>query len=242
MTRNKCKPLLGLLTLMTVSTFAQQGEGYSIYDSTVISAKSMPQQNEFWNNTYNFPAKPRNMWEVGVTVGNMAVSGDVSTKIPSLGFGAHVRKAMGYVFSLRLQYINAQAEGMNWSGSQNYAKNSAWMQNFNGRPGNLPTGKGYNALVRNEGGALGTTNGGPASSAQSVFYNYKSHLQDLSLQGIITLNNVRFHKQKSGMVIYGGGGIGFTWYNAKVNALDASGNNYAALFQSQLPSSGVYKN
>ena len=125
MTRNKCKPLLGLLTLMTVSTFAQQGEGYSIYDSTVISAKSMPQQNEFWNNTYNFPAKPRNMWEVGLSLGNMAISGDVSTKIPSLGFGAHIRKAMGYVFSLRLQYINAQAEGINWNGSQNYAKNSA---------------------------------------------------------------------------------------------------------------------
>ncbi len=246
MTSKKCKLLVGLLSLMTVTTFAQQGEGYSIFDSSVISAKSMPQQNEFWNNTYNFPAKPRNMWELGISLGNTAISGDVSARIPNLGFSAHIRKAMGYVFSLRLQYLNGNAKGLNWNASQNYAKNTAWLGS-NMYPnsyvsGNLPAGKGYNAIVRSNNGVVGGVDGGPTSSVQRVFYNYKTHLQDLSLQGIITLNNIRFHKQKNGIIIYGGAGVGFTWYNAKVNALDASGNNYATLFQSQLSSANVYKN
>ena len=29
----------------------------------------MPQHTEFLNGTYNFPAKPRNQWEVGIKGG-----------------------------------------------------------------------------------------------------------------------------------------------------------------------------
>ena len=58
------------------------------------------------------------------------------------------------------------------------------------------------------------------------------HVQDLGLQGIVTLNNIRFHKQKTGLVIYGGGGIGISWFKTMINALDGSGNNYSALFNS----------
>ncbi|MBK7557273.1 MAG: hypothetical protein IPI54_02715 [Chitinophagaceae bacterium] len=65
-------------------------------------------------------------------------------------------------------------------------------------------------------------------------------MQDLSLQGIVTLNNIRFHKQKTGIVIYGGGGIGLSWFKTMVNALDANGNNYSALFNSL--NSPVYSN
>ena len=89
MASKKYKLLLGLITLMSTATFAQElGRlGYSVYDSSVIPAKRMPQQNEFWNSTYNFPAKPRNMWEIGASVGAMTVSGDVPAKFPTLGFG-----------------------------------------------------------------------------------------------------------------------------------------------------------
>jgi hypothetical protein len=227
MPSKKYKLLLGLITLLTTTTFAQQGagSGYSIYDSTVISPKNMPQQNEFWNNTYNFPAKPRNMWEVGASLGALTISGDVSSKFPTFGFGLHARKAFGYIFSLRLQYVNGTAKGLNWQPTYNYAKNPAWVSSTIG--GNLPAGKGYNALVRNNTGTLTTQTGG---AAQAVYYNYKSHVQDLSLQGIVNLNNVRFHKQKTGFTLYGGAGIGFTAFHTMVNALDASGNPYTALF------------
>ena len=53
--------LLGILSLLSFSVFAQDTGGYyDIYDSSVIPQKGMAQQNEFMNNTYDFPAKPRN--------------------------------------------------------------------------------------------------------------------------------------------------------------------------------------
>ena len=227
MQSKKFKLLLGLITLLTTTTFAQEGEGsgYSIYDSTVISPKNMPQQNEFWNNTYSFPSKPRNMWEVGASVGALTVYGDVSSRFPTLGFAVHARKAFGYIFSLRLQYVNGTAKGMNWQGGFNYAKNPAWNSSTIG--GNLPAGKNYNAVVRDNAGAIITQTGAPA---QRVYYNYKSKVQDLSLQGIVNLNNIRFHKQKTSFTLYGGGGIGFTAFNTMINALDAGGNPYTKLF------------
>lgn len=211
MASKKYKLLLGVITLMTSAAFAQTGSGtgagYSVFDSSVISQKNMPQQNEFWNNTYNFPAKPRNMWEVGVSAGALTVSGDVPAKFPTLGFSAHVRKAFGYIFSLRLQYLNGNAKGMNWQPAANYGNNTPWVA------------AGYIPLRRDDQGNLNT-------NAQNVFYNYKAHVQDLSLEGIFTLNNVRFHKQKTGFNLYGGAGLGFTWYHTKVNAKGADGNPY----------------
>ena len=214
---------------MASAAFAQtggtgSGSGYSIYDSTVIAPKNMPQQNEFWNNTYNFPAKPRNMWEIGVSLGALNVSGDVPSQFPTLGGALHVRKAFGYIFSLRLEYVNGTAKGMQWQPAANYQKNAAWLGTANG--GNI-AGTGYNPIVRNDQGALVPLNGG---TAQTVFYNYKTHVQDLSLQGIVTLNNVRFHKQKTGVTFYGGAGLGITAFHAKVNALGADGNPYTNLF------------
>jgi hypothetical protein len=222
MLSKKYKLLLGLITLMTTTTFAQMGAGYSIFDSSVIPAKSMPQQNEFWNNTYNFPAKPRSMWEIGASVGALTISGDVDAKFPTLGFGLHVRKAFGYIFSLRLQYLNGTAKGLNWQGAGNYGNNAAW--NTAANRGNLPAGADYNALKAGAPG--GTQNGG---NAIPVFYNYKTHVQDLSLQGIVTLNSIRFHKQKTGFVFYGGAGVGFTAYHVMVNALKDN-STYAQLF------------
>lgn len=236
MISKKYKFLLGIFfLLLSTGLSAQVGGRGSVYDSSVIPAKRMPQQNEFWNSSYNFPAKPRNMWEVGVSAGMFSVSGDVAARIPTLGFAAHVRKAFGYVFSLRLQYLNGTAKGLNWLASENYGKNPAWNRN-------LPLAQRYYSPERlNNGTLVYSDRDGHFSQRQDqVYYNYKTHLQDLSLQGIITLNNIRFHKAKTGIVIYGGGGIGASWFNTMINALDANGNNYRALFNSV--QSPVYSN
>ena len=200
MASKKYKLILGLITLIASTTFAQMGTGYSIFDSSVIPAKRQPQQNEFLNNTYNFPAKPRNQLEVGLSLGNIAISGDVDSRMPRLGFEAHVRKALGYVFSLRLQYVNGTPKGLNFQPSYNFQNNTAWKSSY--------------------------------ANGQPVFYNYKTHVQDLGLQGLFSLSNIRFHKQKAGISIYVGGGIGASWYNVKVNALDAGNNPYTTLFSS----------
>ena len=196
---------------MTTGAFAQVGGSGSVYDSAVIPAKRMPQQNEFWNGVGTFPAKPRNMWEVGASIGVFTVSGDVPAKIPVVGFEAHVRKAFGYVFSLRLQYMNATGKGMHWLIAENFAKNGAWTTN-------LPTAVRYGAPTRTPAGPIVSTNG--QRGLDYVYYNYKIKAQDLGLQGIVTLNNIRFHKKKTGFNIYGGAGIGATLYHTKVNAYD----------------------
>ena len=117
---------LGLFTLISLGSFAQQGGDYSIYDSSVISPKGMAQQNEFMNNTYDFPAKPRNQMELGISAGAFTVSGDVRAKFPTIGGAIHIRKALGYLFSLRLQYLYGIGKGLNYVASGNFAKNSAW--------------------------------------------------------------------------------------------------------------------
>src|ERR1700761_310087 len=129
MSSKKYKLLLGILMFMGSSVFAQMDKSYDVKDSSVIPSKRMTQYNEFWNNQYNFPAKPRNMWEVGASLGSFTESSDVSSKLPTLGFEVHVRKALGYLFSLRLQYANGIAEGLNWQAADNYSNNTAWQGN-----------------------------------------------------------------------------------------------------------------
>ncbi len=230
MANKKYKLLLVIMIGLSSAVFAQVGGKGSVYDSSVIPKKRMAQQNEFWNNTYNFPAKPRNQWEVGVSTGLFTVSGDLPAKILTYpNFAVHIRKAFGYIFSLRLQYLNAVGKGQAWAESFNFLKNPAWNTN-------LPVGKRYfspDALINayTTGRTVFTDHAGNISPNQDVvYYNYKVKVQDLSLQGIVTLNNIRFHKRKTGIVIYGGGGIGLSVYKTSVNALDGAGNNYRNLF------------
>jgi outer membrane protein OmpA-like peptidoglycan-associated protein len=202
--------LSGIICLLASASFAQVQTGYDVKDSSLIPASRQPQHNEFLNNAYPFPAKPRNQWEIGVKGGISSVAGDVRSVFPTGGFGLHVRKALGYIFSLRAEYTWNRARGLNFSSSSGYTRDPAW------------TSAGYNPLT------------------DKVFYNYKTTIQDLSIQGVVTLNNVRFHKAKTGFNVYAFGGIGGTIYDTWVNAKDAAGNPYKALFNST--ASGTYSN
>src|SRR5436190_17019898 len=155
--------LTGMLCLLTSYGFSQRvGASYDVKDSSVIPSKRMPQHTEFLNGTYNFPAKPRNQWEIGGKLGAFTISGDVGAQFPTLGWGLHVRKAFGYVFSLRLEYLNGTGKGLSFLPSSNFNKNPAW--------------KAY------------------TPGTDKVYYNYRAKVQDLALEGLITLNNIRFHK------------------------------------------------
>ncbi len=123
--------LTGILLVFLSQSFAQDNtsessSSYDIRDSSLIPAKRIPQHNEFLNNAYPFPAKPRNQWELGVKGGLSTVSGDVRAWLPTFGFGLHVRKALGYTFSLRVEYDYLTAKGLNWQPSYyGYAANAA---------------------------------------------------------------------------------------------------------------------
>jgi len=230
MASKKYALLLAFVALFTATAMGQVKVA-GVYDSSLIPTRRMPQQNEFMNHQYDFPAKPRNQWEVGIKAGYSSVSGDVSTIGFTPGFGLHVRKAFGYVFSLRLEYDYLTGKGLDWLNSLNYGTGgqfgNPWAANYDG-----PI---YGSTYQN--GAAGSPYGiGIYSSKtglpldgvnyQPVFYNYKTTIQDLSLQGVFTLNNIRFHKAKTGINLYAFFGIGGTVYDTKVNALGSNGQSY----------------
>jgi len=219
MASKKYTLLIGLLCLMVSGTFAQTITSYDMRDSSLIPAKRLPQHNEFTQNAYPFPAMPRNQWEVGVKAGLFDVIGDVHSKIFTPGVGVHVRKALGYLFSVRGEYTMGWAKGLNYSPSSGYIHNQAWSGWFG------PPGSAYN----------------PAT--EPVFYNYKTTINELSLQGVFTLNNIRFHRAKSGWNAYVFGGIAGMIYNTKINAFNDESGTYAKYnFASALAIAPTYEN
>ena len=81
------------------------------YSDDVVKDKS---NNEKWRGgTAKFPSKPKDMWELGIHGGYLQYAGDVNTQ-PGYGFGLHVRKSLGYVFSLRGNFIYGVAYGLNY--------------------------------------------------------------------------------------------------------------------------------
>jgi outer membrane protein OmpA-like peptidoglycan-associated protein len=192
--------LAGFLLAFLSQSFAQDNtnessSSYDIRDSSVIPAKRIPQHNEFLNNAYPFPAKPRNQWEIGVSGGMSSISGDVRATLPTFGFGLHARKALGYIFSLRLEYDYLTMKGLNWQPAYyGYAANPQIAQYYN------------------------------SATHTPVFYNYKSTIQELSLQGIFNFNNIRFHTAKTSTSFYAFGGLGIMTYSTAYNLLNDNAN------------------
>lgn len=194
MASKKYLSFIVLLCLFASGTFAQiGGSSYDVQDSSVIPAKRLPQHSEFMANAYPYPALPRNQWELGVKVGSFFIAGDVRSRIPGFGAALHVRKALGYVFSLRGELGMGIAKGLNFSPSGGFKNNPAWDAY---KTAGLPN--------------------------TQVFYNYKTNIYDLTIQGVATLNNIRFHKAKTGFNAYVFGGIGGMIYDAKIDALNGT--------------------
>src|SRR5882672_3622224 len=116
-----------LCLLTTMQSFSQRvGVSYDVKDSSLVPSKRMPQHSEFLSGQYNFPAKPRNQWEIGIKTGLMNVSGDLPSQIAFPSFGIHVRKAFGYVFSIRAEYMYGTGKGRTFNPAENFGKNPAY--------------------------------------------------------------------------------------------------------------------
>jgi outer membrane protein OmpA-like peptidoglycan-associated protein len=192
MENKKYSLFIGILCLLGVVSFAQVGPAkvgtnYNVLDSSFYSTKNLPQFNEFRNNAYPFPPKPRNQWELGIKGGAFTILGDVPSSLTG-GFGVHIRKALGYVFSLRLEYAYGTAKGINWQ-----PRVGGFSQPF--------ASAGYTGVI---------------------YDNYKTKVQDLSLEALISLNNIAFHKAKSNVNIYALVGVGGSISDVKVNALNGT--------------------
>ncbi len=195
-----------------------RGAGYDVLDTALVPSGRMEQHRDFLDNQYDFPARPRSQWEIGISGGLFNVSGDVRTKTPftavnpgqTLGFGVHLRKAWGYIISTRLQYLHGTASGFNWQPATGYwGHANPWM------------GRGY---------ATGTAGQNNAGTVNPVYYNYCTNIDELSLQLMASLNNIKFHKARNKASIYGLVGIGGMLYDTWVDALNSRGNTYTAGF------------
>lgn len=189
------------------STTSDDLDSAARYDK--IPRRRMDQQAAFEAQISNFPARPRNMWEIGISGGIVQVSGDVRTNwtgsgkdhLPAFGYGIHLRKSLGYVMSLRAEYFQGTAYGQNWQPSSGIDRNPV----LNGR--NDP-------------------NLNYADSPGVLFHNYKSRINDLSVEAIFTLNNIKYHRDRNRVGLNAIAGIGLGTYDTYYDQLDASGNQY----------------
>jgi opacity protein-like surface antigen len=183
---------LGLM-VAALTTEAQVAEWA---DSSLIPPSRLAQHNEFVNNQYTFPAKPRSQWEIGIKLGSPSISGDVDALNPNFGVGIHARKALGYLVSVRGEIFTGSAKGLGVKENYNYKNNPAW------------NNKGYN------------------SATDKVFYNYKTQLTDVSAQLLFNLTNIGFHKAEPKFSLYAIAGVGVTLYEANIDALNGSNTRY----------------
>lgn len=183
-----------------------RGQGYDALDTAFIPASRMEQQRQYLNYQYAFPAKPRNMWELGVNAGLVNIFGDVPSKsiwnaaspLSTVGFGAHLRKALGYSTSLRLAY--------NYMGASGY--------DYRSRP----------SVVEHPWD--GTHNGTNLYSGQEIYSNYKFRGHEATVQLVQAINNIKFHKAKNSVSLYGFVGAGFLIWNTRIATVDAAGNAF----------------
>lgn len=226
MVNKKYLLLAGVCALLGVQTVSAQdsqpaqwsgrdmtyrGESYDVLDSNYVPNYRMEQHRKFLNNQYAFPAKPRNMWEIGFGGGLYNVSGDVPTRFlwqpggnAGYGFHAHIRKAWSYLISTRLQYNYGVAKGLAWQEDRNYRFNPAWYDN------------GYQPV-----GGIGSN-----KPTDPIFWNYRMEAHQLNFDIIASIHNIRFHKAKTGLSLYALVGAGAIGFNTRIDALDANYQRY----------------
>ncbi|MBC8046422.1 MAG: OmpA family protein [Fimbriimonadaceae bacterium] len=204
------KLLIAVLLLVSGAAFAQIEP---VINEDWIPEGKMEQHESFTNGDYAFPAKPRNMWQVGINVGLPQLAGDVRTEPfapnhgPSWGVGLNIRKGLGYVASLRLNGMFGYAHGQDYvSGSKNSNKvlNGSFAGSSN--PDKYSTGADY--------------------SDSSWIYNYKTKLMSGGLDIMFNLNNINFHNATPKTYLYAFAGAGILTYSTKHDALDANGDVY----------------
>lgn len=193
--------LLAILLLGTTGVFAQN----AVIDEELIPENRQDQHEEFLADKTPYPAKPRNMWAVGLHVGIPNISGDVKTRPfggvggTALGYGVNVRKAIGYATSLRLGYLGGTAYGQNWD-RQAVGNNSALI------------GAGYS-----------NPRPGDTAAFSDYVHNYQNKYHDIALDVVLNLNNLKFHKGENNVAFFLAGGVGAMIYQTNYDAIGSGG-------------------
>ncbi len=213
MTKNLNNALiLAFLLLGSLVATAQEYEAWKapvITDEMTVDAE----QNKAWREgNHKYSAKPKNMWELGLHLGHFAVNGDVPTFFPAgYGLGLHLRKALGYTVSIR-----GSATYFNTKGLDGRITPKRVLQLDN------PTLSNSLQALNNDG----------------AWRNFKTTGLSGSLEAIISLGNILWHRERNRWNMYLGIGMAMTAVDTKMDYFDANGNPYD-LFDASIPSAGI---
>jgi hypothetical protein len=193
---------LVLISVAAASSWAQGTDANWVYDSSKVSSKNMTQYTEFSNHQNPYPAKPRHMWELGISGGlNTILGGDVWAQ-PGIGGSISLRKALGHVISLR---------GL-WEGSFNYGLDGETTTNY--VPYDDDRSSNYNPWLSQY---------GQRPDGNPYVLNYKNATHRLALEMLVSLNNLNFYRgnPKSDWYLL----AGINGWSADVDADVVDGNN-----------------
>jgi outer membrane protein OmpA-like peptidoglycan-associated protein len=204
---NRLVFLFIFLTFLCIDQAANAQISVNPTDDNFVQDKDKEKHAEWKEGKSQFPGRPRDWWQLGIGGGSFLISGDVK---PAFGWGAsvHLRKSIGYVFSLKLEYMFGQASGINYAASNLFAFPNVDPFTITSSAGNIIQPGQY----------------GP----NDAFYaNYKiDQHHAISLQTVYNLNNIKFHKKSNKWSLNLIVGLGANLYNTKINALDANGQPY----------------
>jgi OOP family OmpA-OmpF porin len=183
-----------------------RGKNYDVLDSAYYPKFRSKQFHKYIDHQEIFPPKPRNQWEIGFGLGLYNVIGNVPTLMlwqkGGGGLNLNVRKSLGYIFSLRAQYIYGVGKNLDRQPTTSY---DAPYTNF-----------GYVPLQYAVAG----------SSADAVYRATRTESSQLSLDLMFNAYNINFHHARNSISFFGYFGLGALGYKTRVNALDGNFDPY----------------
>jgi len=188
-----------------------RGKNYDVLDSSYYPKFRSKQFHKYIDHQEIFPPKPRNEWEIGFGLGLYNVIGNVPTlmlwqnpisSLGSSGLNVNVRKSLGYIFSLRAQYIYGVGKNLDRQPTTSY---DAPYTDFGYTPRNYATNM---------------------QPAIPVYRATRMEASQLSIDLMFNAYNINFHHARNSLSFFGFAGLGGLAYKTRVNALDGNYDPY----------------
>lgn len=168
-----------------------------------------PDQNKLWRTGQSkYSAKPKSMWELGIHGGSAFIAGDVEAPFPAgYGVGLHLRKAINYTLSWRLDATYQSSKGYD---ARNY--------NY------LEVERTYGQNLADEPLLVGYTD--ETTNDDNIHRNYQNNLLAFTVEGVLNIGNILFHSPSNKWNLYTAIGLGVNIPDVGVDLLDANGQLY----------------
>ena len=159
-----------------------------------------PDQHIKWRKGLSkYSAKPKSAWELGIHSGHFFIDGDVDRRIPGgFGVGLHLRKAIQYTFSLRLDLFYGQAYGVDAQ---------VWKHKEGGGGLVEPVFDDY-------------------KNTEGWFPKVMTHYGYVGVHTLVNIGNILFHQERNYWNWYAGVGVGLDTHQAMLDLYNRNGEVY----------------